>query len=122
MKYEDLTSDPESTTKVIAAFIEVDWSPEWIGSVMKAPKNIGLGDWKTYAKATIDTESVGRWRTLSEHTISMMGRICNPVLEASGYPPVEVKEERSVQEARRRYELGLRIGGRLRKAEPKPAD
>jgi hypothetical protein len=41
-----------------------------------------------------------------------MGRICNPVLEASGYPPVDVKAPRSAREARRRYEVGLRIAGR----------
>ena len=64
---------------------------------------------RTYGKDKIDSEGVGRWRTLSEYTISMMGSICNPMLEASGYPPVEVKAERSVEEARRRYELGLKM-------------
>ena len=115
IKYEDLTSAPEDTTKAIADFIGVEWSSEWISGAMGMPKSVGLGDWKTYAKKTIDTDSVGRWRQMSEHTVSMMGRICNPMLEASGYPPIDVKEPRSPQEARRRYELGLRVGGRLRK-------
>jgi hypothetical protein len=116
LKYEDLAADPESTTRTIADFVRVDWAPGWLDTVMQAPGSVGLGDWKTYAKKTIDTDSVGRWRTLSEHTVSLMGKICNPVLEASGYPPVDVKEQRSAQEARRRYELGLKVGSRLRKA------
>jgi protein-tyrosine sulfotransferase len=115
LTYEDLTAGPESVTRKIADFVKVDWPSDWLAKVMQAPDHTGLGDWKTYAKDRIDTESVGRWRRLSEHTISMMGRICNPVLEASGYPPVPVKEERSAEEARRRYELGLKVGGRLRK-------
>ena len=117
IRYEDLVADPESVTKTIARFVKLDWRPDWIAGVMQAPEHIGLGDWKTYAKDTIDAGSVGRWRSLSAHTISMMGRICNPVLEASGYPPVEVQAERSTQEARRRYQLGLRMGRRTRKAK-----
>jgi len=109
LKYEDLTSDPESATKAVASFVGVDWSPEWIAGAMQASGGVGLGDWKTYGKDTIDREGVGRWRALSEYTVSRMGRICNPMLEASGYPPVEVKEERSTAEARRRYELGLKM-------------
>jgi protein-tyrosine sulfotransferase len=113
--YEELTADPDAVTRRIADFVKVDCPSDWLSRVMQAPDRTGLGDWKTYAKDRIDTESVGRWRSLSEHTVSMMGRICNPVLEASGYPPVPVKEERSAEEARRRYELGLKVGGRLRK-------
>jgi hypothetical protein len=122
LKYEDLVTDPEATTKTIAEFVRVEWSPQWLDTVLQRPGSVGLGDWKTYAKGTIDTESIGRWRALSEHTISMMGAICNPVLEASGYPPVAVKAHRSPQEARRRYELGLRLGSRLRKAGTKQSD
>ena len=112
VKYEDLTADPEAVTRKIAEFVGVEWSPEWLAGVMQKPKHVGLGDWKTYAKDRIDTSSVGRWRALSEHTIGLMGQICNPVLEASGYSPVDVKAPRSTREARRRYAVGLRIAGR----------
>jgi protein-tyrosine sulfotransferase len=112
LRYEDLTADPEGVTRRIADFVKVDWTPDWIARVMRAPASVGLGDWKTYARDTIDTGSVARWRTLSEHTIGMMGRICNPVLETCGYSAVPVLPERSTQEARRRYALGLRIGRR----------
>jgi protein-tyrosine sulfotransferase len=121
VKYEDLTADPETVTKQIAAFVRVDWSPEWLAGVMAVPESYGLGDFKTYGKDRIDTDSVGRWRTLSEHTIGMMARICNPILEASGYAPIEAKE-RSVQEARRRHELRLRVSSRQSKAKKRATD
>lgn len=109
LKYEDLTADPKTATQKISQFINADWDPDWITRAMQASNNVGLGDWKTYGKNKIDTEGIGRWRNLSDYTISLLGRICNPMLEASGYAPVEVKEDRSAQEARRRYEFGLRI-------------
>jgi hypothetical protein len=117
VKYEELAGDPEATTKRIAAFVGVDWTPGWLEKAMEPPQRIGLGDWKTYAKDKVDTESVGRWRQLSAHTIGLLGAICNETLVASGYEPVPVAE-RSVQEARRRYELGLRVKSRSRKSGP----
>ncbi|MBA4147306.1 MAG: sulfotransferase [Verrucomicrobia bacterium] len=109
IKYEDLTADPKAVTAKIAEFVKVEWTADWVDRSMQTSSNVGLGDWKTYGKTKVDTEGVGRWRTLSEYTISMMGRICNPMLEASGYPAVPIKKERTAKEARRRYELGLRI-------------
>lgn len=120
IRYEDLTADPEAVTRRIAEFVGVDCPPDWLPNVMKPPESMGLGDWKTYAKDSIDKGSVGRWQQLSEHTVSMMGRICNPMLEESGYAPVAVQEERSAQEARRRYELGLKVASRMRKGTPGP--
>lgn len=120
VKYEDLTSDPDATTAKIAQFINVDWSSDWVEASLQTSDSVGLGDWKTYSKDKIDTEGVDRWRNLSDHTISMMGAICNSMLDASGYAPVEIKPERSPQEARRRYELGLRIRRGLGKKTDSP--
>lgn len=113
LKYEDLVADPETTTKKMAEFIQVEWSADWISRAMQSSSNVGLGDWKTYNKDKIDAEGVGRWQKYSKHTISKMARICNPTLEASGYAPVQTEEDRSAEEARRRYELGLRIKSSL---------
>lgn len=115
VKYEDLAADPESVTARIARFIDVEWSPEWLDTSLRASDSVGLGDWKTYGKDKVDTEGVNRWRNLSKHTISMMGRVCNPMLEASGYATVAVGPERSAKEARHRYQLGLRIRGDIAK-------
>jgi len=121
LRYEDLTADPVAVTKRIAEFVHVDWSPDWLSGVMAPPDSYGLGDFKTYGKDRIDTDSVGRWRTLSEHTIGMMARICNPALEMSGYERIDAKE-RTVQEARRRHELRLRVSSRQAKAKTRTAD
>ncbi|MEX2122648.1 MAG: sulfotransferase, partial [Woeseia sp.] len=115
VKYEDLTADPVATTAKIAQFIDVEWNPDWLDASLRTSDSVGLGDWKTYSKDKIDTGRVGRWHDLSKHTISMMGRICNPVLEECGYAPVATRPQRSPEEARHRYELGLRIRGGLGK-------
>jgi protein-tyrosine sulfotransferase len=119
LKYEDLVADPESTTRKIAEFVKVDWSADWVGRAMQSSSSVGLGDWKTYTKDKIDSEGVGRWKKFSKHTISAMAKICNPTLVANGYSPVEIEDERSAEEARRRYELGLRIKSSLTGQEPK---
>jgi protein-tyrosine sulfotransferase len=114
LRYEDLVADPESALRRIANFAGVAWNDQWLGKALARPSEIGLGDWKTYTKRTVDSESVGRWKSLSPHTVGFMARVCNPMLEACGYPPVPVEPERSPEEARRRYELGLRIKSGLR--------
>ncbi len=118
VRYEDLTAAPETVMRRIADFVRVDWPADWVASVLRGSDDVGLGDWKTYAKDTIDRESVERWRGLSAHTISELGRICNATLEASGYPPVPVQPERSTRDARRRYALGLKLGRRARRDTP----
>ena len=117
IRYEDLAADPQSVMRRVADFVKVDWNSEWIGKAMQSSKGVGLGDWKTYTKDKIDSEGVGRWRKLSDHTISMMGKICNPMLEACGYDSVKVVDERSAEEGRRRYELGLQIKTSLGKKQ-----
>jgi hypothetical protein len=119
IRYEDLTADSAATMQTIAEFIGEEWQPQWLERAIQKPDNLGLGDWKTYSKSQIDTASVERWRNLSRATISMLGKICNPTLKACGYPLVEVIEERSSEEARRRYELGLMINAmRVSKKQP----
>lgn len=109
VKYEDLVADPAAVTRTIAEFVGVEWTPEWIARAMQGAASVGLGDWKTYGKGVIDAASIGRWRSLSEDTISLMGRICNETLVACGYPPVATREPRSPKEARRRYEMSLKV-------------
>jgi len=109
IKYEDLVVDPAAVTGKIAEFLGLDWTPEWIERAMRGTASVGLGDWKTYAKSAIAADSLGRWKTLSEDAISMMGRICNDTLVACGYEPVPTRAPRSPAEARRRYEMRLKV-------------
>ncbi len=77
---------------------------------MRGAGDVGLGDWKTYARGRIGSESVGRWRSLSRWTISQLGAIANETLVECGYEAVPVEGARDAEEARRRYELGLLLG------------
>lgn len=108
-KYEDLASNPEAILRQLASFAELEWSDQWLRDVFQGADDVGLGDWKTYATKAITAESVGRWRQQSRYAISMMGRICNPLLAEIGYETIAVEKERTPREARRRYEIGLRM-------------
>jgi protein-tyrosine sulfotransferase len=109
LRYEDLVAAPEPTLRKTADFVEVPWHDDWLGNAMQKTENVGLGDWKTYSKGAVEAGSIARWRKLSRHAINNMGKICNPLLLASGYEAVPVEPERTPQEARRRYEIGLRL-------------
>lgn len=111
VKYEDLVADPAAVTRRIAAFAGLAWTPEWVARGTQGATPVGLGDWKIYGKRGIEGESVGRWRALPEDTVSLMGHICNETLAACGYPPVPTRAARTPQEARRRYELRLKVRG-----------
>ena len=87
------------------------WDPEMTVQSLQSHRNLGLGDWKTYGRKTIDRSSVGRWTTLSPDTVSRLGAICNPTLEMCGYPQVDIAAERSPEEIRRPSEIGMRFQG-----------
>ncbi len=116
VRYEDLVADPGRTMRQVVEFLGESWTPELITTAMKQTSAIGLGDWKTYGKSTIDSGSVRRWQHWPPATISALARIVNPTLEACGYEAVPVDDAAGADEARRRYELGLMIqsmkGGR----------
>lgn len=48
VRYEDLTSDPESTVKDICGFLGIDWEPGMLqyGARQEGELQKGLGDWK----------------------------------------------------------------------------
>lgn len=108
--YEDLVSAPNETMESIMSFVGERWSADLVGRALEQRSNLGLGDWKTYARTTIDASSVGRWRKLSRDTIRRLAEICNPTLMACGYQPVAVDEQGEI-DVRRRYELGLLLQG-----------
>jgi hypothetical protein len=118
VRYEDLTEDIDATMSRLMQFVGEEWSADLVGEALKNRGGIGLGDWKTYGKSTVDRSSVGRWKQLTSDTISRLGTICNPTLELCGYEPVAVREERQDEETRRRYEVGLLLQGLGKKAKP----
>jgi hypothetical protein len=107
VSYEDLTLQTDATMTRIMEFLGEAWEPQWTERALENRRHLGLGDWKTYGRKSIDQSSVNRWSKLSDDTVNRLGAICNPTLELCGYAPIEIKTERSTDEVRRRVEIGL---------------
>jgi hypothetical protein len=118
VRYEDLAAAPDATMAQIMTFLGETWSPDLLAQALGKRDDVGLGDWKTYARQTIDAASVGRRRELSRDTLCRLGAICNPTLRACGYEPIAADDEPDPETARRRYQLGLQLQG-LRKGPPR---
>jgi hypothetical protein len=109
IKYEALAADPESVLREVLRFVEEPWHPGLVAAALDRRDHVGFGDWKSYARRTIDEASVGRHRALSPATRSRLGRIVNPTLVSRGYEAVPLDPPPSREESRRRYELGMRL-------------
>ena len=115
--YESLTAHTDATMGRIMEFLGETWDSSLADHALQNKGNLGLGDWKTYSHTAVDASSVGRWKELSRDTIGRLGAICNPTLTLCGYEAVEVDAERSADEARRRYEVGLLLQGLKKKPD-----
>ena len=120
IRYEDLASDPSATLRRVLEFVGEPFQEELVDSALKTADDIGLGDWKTYARTAVGTESVGRWKTLPRWTVSALGAIANDTLRDCGYDPVRIESARESEEARRRYELGMLVGRTMAKTRREP--
>jgi hypothetical protein len=111
IRYEDLTADPDRTMCNVMQDIGERWEPQWTAAALGRRDHVGLGDWKTYRKASVDTSSVGRWQHLPRETLKLLAAIVNPTLAACGYDTVQLDRSATTQDPRRRYELGLLVQG-----------
>jgi protein-tyrosine sulfotransferase len=109
VRYEDLTADPDAEMRRMLEAAGASWDSAYLINAMGSTESVGLGDWKTYSKTNVDQGSVGRWTTLTRATIGELEPIMNATLERCGYERVELDDERSLEDARRRYELGLML-------------
>ncbi len=110
LRYEDLVANPSDSLAGAFRFVGESFDPAMLEAALRGAGDVGLGDWKTYTRERIGSESVGRWRSLSRWTISQLGAIANQTLVECGYEAVPVESARDAEEARRRYELGLLLG------------
>lgn len=122
IRYEDLTANPDATMAHVMDFVGEKWAPGLVDEALQSRRGLGLGDWKTYGRASVDQSSVGRWRKLSRDTINRLAVICNPTLADCGYETIEVQGERSKDEVRRRLEIGLALQRMRSKTERSGAD
>lgn len=106
VRYEDLASDPETTVKKVLEFVEEPYDESMIARALGGAGQVGFGDWRTYARTSIDKSSVERWKKLPQTSLARLAPIANPTLERLGYDAVSVESEDD-EDARRKYELGL---------------
>lgn len=111
LRYEELVADPQHEMRRVLGFLGEPWRDDLLPAALERKQDAGLGDWKTYDRRDIYATSVGSWKSLPRPVISTLGRICNPVLEACGYEPVQIMETDTAETARRRYQFGLMLGG-----------
>jgi protein-tyrosine sulfotransferase len=107
VRYEELVADTAGTMNEIMRHIGEVWQPEWMEQALRSTGQLGFADWKTYGRSRIDSESIGRWKTLPPTTVSALAAIANETLAACGYDRIALTAAPSGEEARRRYELGL---------------
>lgn len=117
VKYEDLTVQPAETMARIMTFLGEQWDPALMDHALEKREDLGLGDWKTYGRQSVDPSSVARWKGKSPDTVGRLAVICNPTLTLCGYEPVELEAELKPEEARRQHELGLLLQGLKQKPD-----
>jgi protein-tyrosine sulfotransferase len=115
IRYERLSEDPKSVLAEVLAFVGESYDEGMLERALGSSENVGFGDWKTYARAKVDTRSVARWKSLPRAAQVMLAEVCNPTLKRLGYEAVSTLDEND-EDARRRYELGLLLG-RLKKED-----
>jgi protein-tyrosine sulfotransferase len=109
VKYEDLVADPDSELERILHFLDEPAEEGMIENALNDSESIGLSDWKSYARASIGAESIGRWSSLPPYTISKLASIANETLQVFGYDEIDDEWNESPELARRRYEIGLAL-------------
>jgi protein-tyrosine sulfotransferase len=110
LKYEDLVHDPAEELQRVFDFLgEPADVPAILAQAVHGTEAIGLGDWKTYERRAIHTESVGRWRRLSPSAVHGLVNIIAAEMELAGYPPISAAQSPRPEVARRQYELGLLV-------------
>ena len=110
LKYEDLVHHPAAELQRVLDFLgEPADVPALLAHALHETEALGLGDWKTYERRAIHTESVGRWRHLSPFTLHRLVTILAAEMELAGYPPIAAAPPLQAAGARRQYALGLLV-------------
>lgn len=118
VRYEDLTRDPVGELTRILGFLDEPTDvPQLLESLGRA-EAVGLGDWKTYARAEISAASVGRHRTLSPWTVEQLVPIVSDLMERLGYEPLRARK--ADVDSQRWAELSRQVTGmKLSSTQPR---
>ncbi len=122
VRYEDLCAEPERELSRVFSAIGAEFDPGVIDRALGSHESAGIDDWKSHSRDAIDASSVGRWTALPPATIRMLAEVVNPTLVDLGYDAVPTTDSPSAAEARRRYELGLRVQGMKAQQSGEPGE
>ncbi len=111
IRYEDLIEDPEVVLGSVFDKIGEEMPVDLLERAFEAKEPKGFSDWKAFSKTSLSSQSVGRSKSLSKDTLSMLADIVNPTLERAGYALVKSGKARSDEVSRKRYEMGLVLQG-----------
>ncbi|NQY97043.1 MAG: sulfotransferase [Henriciella sp.] len=109
VRYEDLIASPEDYVAKLMSFLGETAPEGLLETALSDTDARGFSDWKTFSKSSIEKSSVNRWRRLPRATLQELAQIVNNTLERCGYDPLSIKFEDSDENARRRYETGLKL-------------
>lgn len=111
-RYEDLVADPVSVMGRVFHELGLPVDMKSLAeSALGDPGEVGLGDWKTYTRSGVDASSVGRWSSISPHTVRGMLDIVGETMDRLGYERPKLPKLFHGDEARRRYAFGFRLAG-----------
>jgi len=106
IRYEDLVAEPETTLREVFDFANLAWEDGLLDRALNSKNVDGIGDWKSFQRASIDGNSVNRWQDLPDSTVRRLAPIVDPVLKLCGYEPIGVTDE---EDERRRHELAMML-------------
>ena len=110
LTYENLVQNPAEELGGIFGFLgEPADVPEILSRALYGIPTIGLGDWKTYDRRAIHTDSMGRWRHLSPYTVRRLVDILAAEMALAGYPPIAPGASPPPEVARRQFTLGMEV-------------
>jgi protein-tyrosine sulfotransferase len=87
VRYEDLVSSPEPTTKSILDFLGESMDPELLERAFARTPVHGFQDWKIRQTTAVHDLSVGRFREWTSDEIETSWALVEPVATVLGYPP-----------------------------------
>ncbi|MET0082032.1 MAG: sulfotransferase [Sedimenticola sp.] len=89
IRYEDLVSTPATKMAEVCAFLNESTDCDaLVARAMSDRSAAGLGDWKTYKKTEISSDSVDRHGELGQWTIARLSSVLNPMLDRFGYEKI----------------------------------
>lgn len=118
IRYEELVAEPVTVLERLFAFLDEPFDSSLISRTFEEARVQGIGDWKTFTTAGIESSSVGRWQSVPPFAASRLAAALNSTLEAAGYPPMDVGEPTDPQVAIRRYEMALKLEAARAATEP----